>query len=275
MAEQQREKSLQGRVAVVAGGSMGFGEQIAAHLLRDGATVVISARDAERLAATADRLGATGVACDIADSAAVRAVADETLDRFGRLDIAVNSAGYQDRSPIAELEPDRVERMISVQLTGALYFMQHMANAMVRSEPRGGSLVNISSLTATLVAEGYAPYAAAKAGLNHATRIAASEYGPQGVRINAVSPTVIRTPMTQSVFERPGMENATLAETPLGRIGEIDDVVGAVSFLVSDESSFITGQNIHVDGGTSLRRLPRREDYARHAEAAAKQKESE
>lgn len=252
---------------------MGFGEQIAARLRRDGAQVVISARDAGRLGSAADRLGATAVACDISDSAAVRAVAEKTLETFGRLDIAVNSAGYQDRSPIAELEPERVERMIAVQLTGALYFIQHMGNAMARTEPRGGSLVSISSLTATLVAEGYAPYAAAKAGLNHATKIAASEYGPQGVRVNVVSPTVIRTPMTQPVFERPGMESATLAETPLGRIGEIDDVVGAVSFLVSDEASFVTGQNIHVDGGTSLRRLPRREDYARHAEAAAAKKE--
>ena len=264
------KRPLDGRVAVVAGGSMGFGEQIAARLVADGARVVIAARDAERLEAAATRLGAVGIRCDISDSAAVKAVADQTVERLGRLDIAVNSAGYTDRSPIAELEPERVERMISVQLTGALYFIQHMANAMASTEPRGGSVVSISSLTATLVAEGYAPYAASKAGLNHASKIAASEYGPAGVRVNVVSPTVIRTPMTQPVFERPGMVAATLAETPLGRIGEIDDVVGAVSFLVSDDATYITGQNIHIDGGTSLRRLPRREDYARHAEAAAK-----
>ncbi len=252
---------------------MGFGERIAARFLREGAQVVIAARDAGRLAETARRLGATALACDIADSEAVRALADRTVDQFGRLDIAVNSAGYQDRSAFAELEPARVEPMIAVQLTGALYFIQHMANAMARTEPSGGSLISISSLTATLVAEGYAPYAAAKAGLNHATRIAASEYGPQGVRINVVSPTIIRTPMTEAIFERPGMETATLAETPLGRIGEIEDVVGTVSFLASDQASFITGQNIHVDGGTSLRRLPRREDYARHAREAAGEKE--
>jgi len=273
MAEQADIGTLGGRVAVVAGGSMGFGERIARHLVQEGARVVVTARDGERLAATAKRIGAVPIPGDISQSVEVRAVADEALRRFGRLDIAVNSAGHQDRSPFAELEPERVERMIAVQLTGALYFIQHMANAMARSDPRGGSLVSISSLTATLVAEGYAPYAAAKAGLNHATRIAASEYGPAGVRVNVVSPTVIRTPMTRAVFERPGMESATLAETPLGRIGEIEDVVSTVAFLVSDHSGFITGQNIHVDGGTSLRRLPRREDYARHAEAATTQKE--
>jgi NAD(P)-dependent dehydrogenase (short-subunit alcohol dehydrogenase family) len=273
MAGESAGNDLEGRVAVVAGGSMGFGEKIAERLIADGVSVVIAARDRERLESTAKRLGASPFVCDIAESESVRALADEAVSRFGRLDIAVNSAGYQDRAPFAELEPERVERMIAVQLTGALYFIQHMAVAMGRTEPRGGSIIGISSLTATLVAEGYAPYAAAKAGLNHATKIAASEFGPSGVRVNVVSPTIIRTPMTDAIFSRPGMEAATIAETPLGRIGEIDDVVGVVRFLASDEAGFITGENIHIDGGTALRRLPRREDYARHAREAMENKE--
>jgi NAD(P)-dependent dehydrogenase (short-subunit alcohol dehydrogenase family) len=133
----------------------------------------------------------------------------------------------------------------------------------------GGSIVTISSLTATLVAEGYAAYAGAKAGSNHATRIAASEYGARGVRVNVVSPTVIETPMTAHIFDLPGAREAILEETPLARIGAIDDVVEAVSYLASDASSFITGQNLHVDGGTSLRRLPRGPDFMRHMKEAA------
>jgi NAD(P)-dependent dehydrogenase (short-subunit alcohol dehydrogenase family) len=139
-----------------------------------------------------------------------------------------------------------------------------MANAMAH----GGSIVTIGSLTATLVAEGYAPYAGAKAGINHATRIAASEYGPKKVRVNVVSPTLVETPMTQHMTRVPGVKEAFEAETPLGRFGAVEDVVNAVLFLASDASSYITGQNLLVDGGTSLRRLPRAEDFARAIAAA-------
>ena len=256
--------ALEGRVAVVAGGSSGFGEQIASRLVKDGAQVVIAARDAERLERVARAIGATALACDIVSSEAVRALAEQTVERFGRLDVAVNSAGYEDNCPISSLEPERVERMVAVQFTGALYFIQHMANAM----SRGGSLVTISSLTATLVAEGYAPYAGAKAGINHATRIAASGYGARGIRINLVSPSLIETPMTARLLEAPGVTETFIGETPLGRIGQIEDVVNAVSFLTGEGASYITGQNLHVDGGTSLRRLPRAEDFIRQLQAA-------
>lgn len=257
--------SLEGKVAVVVGGSSGFGEQIAARYVKDGAQVVIAARDVERLEKAAGAIGATALPCDITSSEAVRALAQQTVERFGRLDVAVNSAGYEDNSPVASLEPERVEKMVAVQFTGALYFIQHMANAM----SSGGSLVTISSLTATLVAEGYAPYAGAKAGINHATRIAASEYGPRGIRINVVSPSLIETPMTAQLLQAPGVADTFIGETPLGRIGQIEDVVDAVSFLTSDAASYITGQNLHVDGGTSLRRLPRAEDFIRQMQAAA------
>ena len=151
---------------------------------------------------------------------------------------------------------------MAVQFTGALYFMQHMANAM----HEGGSIVTIGSLTATLVAEGYAPYAAAKAGINHATRIAASEYGPQNIRVNVVSASLVETPMTQHITQAPGVKRAFVAETPLGRFGRIADVVDAVAWLSGDEASFVTGQNLLIDGGTSLRRLPRPQDFMRAAQ---------
>ena len=162
--------------------------------------------------------------------------------------------------------------MVAVQFTGALYVIQQMAAAMTKGAEddanRGGSIITISSLTATLVAEGYAHYAGAKAGINHATRIAASEYGADGVRVNVVSPTLIETPMTEHLLNAPGVKQAFLRETPLGRIGAIGDVVSAITWLAGDESSFVTGQNLHVDGGTSLRRLPRVEDFMRAAAEA-------
>lgn len=253
--------SFEGKRAVVIGASSGFGEMIAERFAAEGARLLLAARGLERLEPVAKRLGAHAVACDITDYEAVKGLAASAVAQLGGLDIAINSAGYEDLAFFPDLTPERVEPMVAVQFTGALYVIQQMAAAMAS----GGSIVTISSLTATLVAEGYAHYAGAKAGINHATRIAASEYGARGVRVNVVSPTLIETPMTQHLLKAPGVADAFRAETPLGRIGRIDDVVGAVTWLAGDESSFVTGQNLHVDGGTSLRRLPRAADFVRAA----------
>jgi NAD(P)-dependent dehydrogenase (short-subunit alcohol dehydrogenase family) len=266
---------LDGKSAVIVGGSSGIGEAIAQKFAAEGAELLIAARGEEKLAKAAAALGAKSKVCDATSWDELKALAETALEHFGKLDIAVNCAGFEHSCPLAQIEPEDVEKMVAVQFTGALYFIQHMANAMAEhAKAPGGSIVNISSLTATLVAEGYAAYAGAKAGLNHASRIAASEYGGQGVRVNVVSPTVIRTPMTQHIFERPGADMAIRGETPLDRIGEIEDVVNVITFLASDEASFVTGENIHIDGGTALRRLPRTEDFVRAIMAAAKQDES-
>ena len=250
---------LADRRAVVIGGSSGFGEAIAERFVEEGARVVIAARNRDRLAPVAERIGAHPIRCDITDYDDVAALARDAGAHLGGLDVAVNSAGFEDMAAFRDLTPERIATMVAVQFTGALYVIQQMAAAMTG----GGSIITISSLTASLVAEGYAHYAGAKAGINHATRIAASEYGDQGVRVNAVAPTIIETPMTAPILGVPGVKQAFLDETPLGRIGGIDDVVNTVTWLASDQASYITGQNIHVDGGTSLRRLPRAADFMR------------
>lgn len=255
---------LEGRAAIVAGGSSGFGEAIARRFLGEGARVMVAARDSDRLEASAKQLGAEAFACDITDWDATRELAEAAVGRFGRLDVAVNSAGFEDNCPVLDLEPERVEKMVAVQFTGALYFIQHMAKAM----KDGGSIVMISSLTGTLVAEGYAPYAGAKAGINHASRIAASELGAKRVRVNVVSPTTVETPMVARLFATPGVRDAMVAETPLGDLPGIEDVVDSVLYLASDESRFVTGENIHVDGGGQLRRLPRTDDIIQSIQAA-------
>jgi NAD(P)-dependent dehydrogenase (short-subunit alcohol dehydrogenase family) len=254
--------ALDGKVAVIAGGSGGFGEGMVERFRDEGATVWIASRDEARGKESAKKLGARYWPCDITRSEELKALADTVLAESGRIDIAVNSAGYEDNCAFSDLEPERVERMVAVQFTGALYFIQHMANAM----NDGGSIITIGSLTATLTADGYAPYAGAKAGVNHATRIAAAEYGPKGVRVNVVSATLVETPMTAAIINAPGVRKAFVAETPLGRFGSIDDIVNAVFWLASDQASFITGQNLLVDGGTSLRRLPRVDDFIRSAQ---------
>jgi NAD(P)-dependent dehydrogenase (short-subunit alcohol dehydrogenase family) len=259
--------ALTGKVAVVVGGSSGFGRGIAERFLAEGARVVVAARNAEKLEVVAKELGASAVTCDATQNDSLESLATAVIDQFGQLDIAINSAGYEDNTPIRDMTPEKLEPMVAVQFTGAVYFIRHMANAM----KQGGSVITISSLTATLVAEGYAHYAGAKAGINHTSRIAASEYGEAGIRVNVVSPTLIETPMTAPLLAVPGVAQAFLEETPLGRIGAIEDVVNAVTWLSSDQAAYITGQNIHIDGGTSLRRLPRAADFMRAMAASAKE----
>lgn len=262
---------LDGKAGVIVGGSSGLGESIARRFRAEGARVLIAARGAEKLEAVAKEIGAESRACDATRWDELRDLAAHALERFGRLDVAVNCAGYEHNAPVAELDPEQVEPMVAVQFTGALYFIQHMANAM----QDGGSIVTISSLTATLVAEGYAPYAGAKAGINHASKIAASEYGAKRVRVNVVSPTTIETPMVAQLFATPGVRDAMVAETPLGDLPGVEDVANAVLFLASDESAFVTGQNLHVDGGGALRRLPRRDDIVASIQKAMAAKSSD
>ncbi len=256
--------SLDGKVAVVVGGSSGFGESIARRFVAQGAKVMIAARGREKLEKVASELGVESRVCDASRFDDLKALAEATLEAFGRLDVAVNCAGFEHMCPIADLEPEHVEKMVAVQFTGALYFIQHMANAMAE----GGSIVTMSSLTGTLVADGYAPYAGAKAGINHASRIAASEYGPKKIRVNVVSPTTVETPMVENLFKIPGFTDAFEKETPLGELPTVEDVTDAVLFLASDASRFITGANLHIDGGTTTRRLPRAEDIAVAMQAA-------
>ena len=257
-------KRFEGRVAVVAGGSSGLGLDIARGFVEQGARVVMAARDGERLTKAAAEIGATPIACDITDFDSVAALAQQTLEQCGRLDIAVNSAGFEQQTAIRDITPETLEPMVAVQFTGAVYFLRHMANAM----EAGGAIVTVSSLTGVLVPQNYAAYAGAKAGINHVTRIAASEYGADGIRVNAVAPSVIDTPMTNHLLAIPAVEAAFLEQTPLARMGQPADVTSAVLWLASDESSYITGQVLPIDGGTSTRKLPANEDVARHFAAA-------
>jgi NAD(P)-dependent dehydrogenase (short-subunit alcohol dehydrogenase family) len=258
-------RRFEGRVAVIAGGSSGLGLQIARGFAREGARVVIAARSGERLNAAARDVDALPIECDITRFESVEALASETLERCGRIDVAVNSAGFEQQTAIRDITPETLEPMVAVQFTGAVYFMRHMANAM-RS---GGSLVTVSSLTGVLVPQNYAAYAGAKAGINHVTRIAASEYGAEGIRVNAVAPSVVETPMTAHLLAIPAVQSAFLEQTPLARMGEPEDVTAAVLWLASDEASYITGQVLVIDGGTSTRKLPSNEDVARHLKNAS------
>jgi len=262
--------ALEGKVAVIAGASSGFGEALARRFHSEGARVVIAARRLKMLEALAAPLEALAVECDITKNESVEALVRAALAKFGRIDIAVNSAGFEEQTALRDLGPDKLEPMVAVQFTGAVYFVRHMANAM--AETGGGSIINISSVTASLVPEMYAAYAGAKAGMNQVVRIAATEYGRSNVRVNTVSPSLVETPMTAHLISVPAVRAAFLDETPLGYMAEIEDVSNTITFLVSDQARYITGQTILVDGGISLRRLPTQNDVLRHARADSAQR---
>ncbi|MCX7057863.1 MAG: SDR family oxidoreductase [Proteobacteria bacterium] len=245
--------ALNGKVAVVLGASNpeSMGGTIARRLVADGARVVVAGR---RLAAVEDlarQIGATPVACDITQESQVAALADAAVRAHGRLDIAVNCCGEAIMGYIAETDEATLRRATDIHFVGPFFFIKHMAARM----ERGGSIVTLSSITATLMFPNHAAYMGAKAGTDHLVRIAAVEYGKKGVRVNSVSPAFTSSPMTAEFLKIPGVREAFEKQIPLGRLNTVDDVAAAVAWL-SGEESYVSGQNIHVSGGNQLTHLP-------------------
>jgi len=266
---------MEGRGAVVIGGHSGFGESIAERFVAEGAHVVIAGRRRAVVDEKAAEIGAIGFGCDITDDEQVAAlVADAAAalaDRGATVHSVVNCAGHEQSTLIADLTPERLRSMHAVQLDGAIYCMRHFGNAL--RELGEGSFVSISSLTAQNPMPGLTAYASAKAGVEYATKIAAVEYGPAGVRFNCIAPSLIETPMTARTFTNPAAIQTLEELTPLRRMGASSDVAAAALYLCSDMGAFVTGQTICVDGGASLLMLPSAQMFAdvgrRWAEAQA------
>lgn len=227
---------------------------ISRRFIAAGARVVIAGRRADVLAEVADDIGAEHALCDITDDAQVSGLVHHVTTTCGGADIAVNCAGFEQSTALADLTPERLEPMHAVQFSGALYVMRHFGNAMAQSG--GGVVLNLSSQTAHSPARGLTAYASAKAGIEYATKIAAVEYGDRGVRFNAIAAGLIETPMTAAIFSYPQAIEAVRELTPVGRMGHPDDIAAAALFLCSDDAAFITGQTLCVDGGASLLALP-------------------
>jgi NAD(P)-dependent dehydrogenase (short-subunit alcohol dehydrogenase family) len=255
---------LDGKVTVVIGGATGFGLATGERFAGEGATVVVAGRRADLAASVGERLGGSGVGCDIVDEAEVRSLVATVIDRHGALDVVVNFAGFERSTPIRDLDTATLREIVDVQLIAAVQVIRHSANAM--AERGGGAILSVSSLTAHAPAVGLAAYAGSKAGLEYITRIAAVEYGSHGVRVNCVAPHLIETPMTERIFRNRLAVEAVRQQTPLGRMGTVDDVANAMLFLASDEAAYITGQTLCVDGGASNQKLPSPHDYASLAE---------
>ncbi|MFO1377359.1 MAG: SDR family oxidoreductase [Steroidobacteraceae bacterium] len=258
---------LEGKVAIVLGaaGHDNMGQVIARRFATEGAKVVAAGRHEEDLRRFAQTIGGTAAVCDITSKADLDRLAAFTKQTFGRVDIGVNATGWGLLKPFLGTTEDELVAMMNLQFKGPFQFLQ----ALIPVMERGGSLIQISSATATIMLEDHAAYMGTKAGIDHVIRCVANEFGERGIRANSISPGLTETPMTAQAKTVPGVFEAFLPGYPLGRIGTKDDIAAAAVWLASDEC-FMTGQNLQVNGGLTLRRNPWNAEIAASIEAAAR-----
>jgi NAD(P)-dependent dehydrogenase (short-subunit alcohol dehydrogenase family) len=259
-------EGLAGFSALVTGGGSGIGLACAARLAADGAAVTIIGRSEERLAgaveAIEDAIAAGGdggsvraVATDVTDEAAVEAAVAAATEPTGRLDGIVCSAGGSETiGPITQIDVDAWRRTIDLNLTGTMLTIKHGARVMARQG--AGSIVAISSIAGTATHRWFGAYGPAKAGLEMLCMVAADELGASGIRVNTVRPVLTRTDLVQAITAPGPVLEDYLGCMPLGRVGEPEEVAALVRFLIGPEAGWITGQNVAVDGGHSIRRGP-------------------
>lgn len=240
---------LTGRRAVVTGGAQGIGLAIARKLTEHGARVLIADLDADRAAeAAAGLAGAAAVGCDVTSEDDVQAVAARAVESLGGLDIWVNNAGVTRDASLKKMTVDDFDLVVGVHLRGT-WLGVRAAQAIMR-EHGGGSIINISSMSGKIGNPGQTNYSAAKAGIVGLTKAAAKEVARHGVRVNAVQPGLIRTPMTAAMSAE--AMAATEATIPMRRAGEPEEVAGAVVFLASDLAGYVTGAVLEVSGGRGM-----------------------
>ncbi len=237
------------RIAVVIGGASGIGAATARALEADGCTVVV-----------ADRTSAGGVShVDVTDEAAVQALFEGVVADHGRLDVVVNSAGVSTFGLMTDLAAEEFRTVVDVNLTGSFLVVKHAAPRLAH----GGSIILVSSLNGRQAGAGLAPYCASKAGVNMLTQVAALELGGRGVRVNAIAPGLVVTPLTAPAMDIPGVEDDYLANTPLGRPGRPEEIGEAAVFL--SRAEWMTGEVLDLNGGAHLMRYP---DLHGHVTAA-------
>ena len=241
---------MKGKVCVITGGASGIGRSTAVAFTNAGATVVVADIDEAGLADTAELTGATPIVTDVRSAQSVDALVASTIERHGRLDVMANIAGIIATTPLVDLTEEELDQVLAVNLKGVVFGTQ----AAMRNMGEGGCIVNMTSTAIDQPAPHLGAYAMSKAAVAMLTKTAATEGGRFGIRVNAVAPGFVLTPMT----ERGGPERTeALLEmmskrSPIGATGEPDDIASAVLYLASDAARFVTGQVLRVNGGTSM-----------------------
>jgi len=246
-------KSLQGKTAVILGaaGRDNMGQAIARRFADEGARVVVAGRHAAELDRFAATIGGASAVCDITVKSHLTALAAFAKDWGGGLDIAVNATGWGLLKPFLETTEEEIDRITALQFKGPFMYFQAVLEVM----NQGGSIIQISSATATIMLDDHAAYMGTKAGTDHVIRCIANQFGDRGIRANSISPGLTETPMTAQAKAVPGLFESFVPCYPLGRIGTASDIAAAAVWLASD-GCFMTGQNLQVNGGLTLRRNP-------------------
>jgi NAD(P)-dependent dehydrogenase (short-subunit alcohol dehydrogenase family) len=245
-----------GKAAFVTGGGTGIGFACAKAIIDEGGSVVLAGRREAALRAAAEKLGARAgwVTCDVTSDAALEKGIAGTVQHFGPLRLAVNSAGAGSVGSVLNGTSEDFAKTIDTNLVGTFRSMRCEARAMKAAG--GGSIVNVSSIAGVLTHRWMSAYCASKAGLNMLTRCAADDLGEHGIRVNAVMPSFVPTEIWSVMVSNPEIHGEYLQRIPLGRLGTVEDVAALTAFLLSDESGWITGQCVGVDGGHTLRQGP-------------------
>ena len=246
----------QNRVAIVTGGAQGIGYAICERLLRDGARVVIADINDDLASEAVEALGEYGpiryVHCNVAERLDVHNLVASTLDAYGDIDILVNNAGVVHGASFLEITEEDFDRVMDINLKGSFLVSQAVAKHMVERAEAGskpGSIVNMSSINSVVAIENQIPYSVSKGGVNQLTKVASLALAKHGIRVNAVGPGSIMTPMLEAVNHDPEARARMLSRTPALRLGDPKEIASVVSFLASDDASYITGQTIYADGG--------------------------
>ncbi len=246
--------SVKGQIVLVSGASRGIGRGIAQEFAERGATVVITGRVAETLEKTAREICPPGgmvraKVCDAADAKALQALADEVVAEFGRVDTLVNCAGVNKRMRVEQYDEPTYDFITNINIRGAFFLSLAVGRHMMQA--RCGNQINIDSINSNRPLRRVAPYAMSKAAMSQMTRSLAMEWGPYGVRVNAVAPGFIATDLAKPLLSNPAINEWREKNTPLGRPGTPEDIAHVAIFLASKAAGYITGQVLYVDGGTT------------------------
>ncbi|MDZ3830884.1 MAG: SDR family oxidoreductase [Sphingopyxis sp.] len=260
---------LAGKRAVIIGAATqdNMAQAVARLFAREGASVLVAGRKQAPLEALAQEIGGHAAVCDLTSRASVFALADAARDAMGGVDIAVNASGWGLLKPLLDVTEEELDAIVALQFTGVHHFLQAFVGAMLKNEPSGGSIIQLSSATTRAVIGNHAAYIGTKAGSEALIRCVANDFGAAGIRANIVSPAFTESPMTKDAFATPGLVDAFLPRYPLGRLNTAADVANACLWLASDEA-FVTGENLQPNGGLTLRGNPQEADIATAVGAA-------